>query len=173
MNGPDNSDRLLEIGEIKAAFGVKGWVKVFSHCRPSEQIFSYPIWHIGSAGQWRKIELQAHQQRPNGGLIAKLSNIDDRDAALFLAGQKVAIEKAELAELKDGEYYWSQLIGLEVITQKSEKLGTVIDLMETGANDVLVVKNQLTEQLIPYAGSVVLEVDIEAGRMLVDWEADY
>ncbi len=173
MTGPEDSDRLLEIGEIKAAYGIKGWVKIFSHTRPVEQIFTYSIWHVGNSGNWQKMELQDSQQRSNHGLVAKLKNINDRDAAVSLAGNKIAIDKIVLAALEDGEYYWSQLIGLEVINLKSEKLGRIVEILETGANDVLVVKNEQTERLIPYAESIVHQVRMDSGQMLVDWETDY
>ncbi len=172
MDGPV-SDRLIEIGEIKAAYGIKGWVKVFSYSRPTEQIFKYSSWFIGNADNWQLFEVENSKHRSNGGLIAKLKNIDDRTAAQFLIGKEIAIDKTELEELGDGEYYWSQLIGLEVINLKSEKLGEVIEIIETGAHDVLLVKNELTEQLIPYDKSIVLEVKLESQQMLVDWEADY
>ena len=173
MTGPVDSDRLLEIGEIKAAYGIKGWVKVFSHTRPIEQIFTYSTWYVGDGENWQKMELEDSRQRSNNGLVAKLKNITDRDSALSLAGKKIAIDKTKMAELEDGDYYWSQLLGLEVINLKSEKLGQVVEILETGANDVLVVKNEQTERLIPYAKSIVVKVRIEPGQILVDWEKDY
>ena len=172
MNGPVG-DRLLEIGEIKAVYGIKGWVKIFSYTRPIEQIFVYPKWFIGTAGNWQQIELEDSRQRSNSGLIAKFKNIDDRTLAQSFAGKNIAIEKTELTELESGEYYWSQLIGLQVINLKSETLGEVIEMIETGANDVLVVKNEQGQQLIPYDKSIVQEVRIDSQQILVDWEIDY
>jgi len=172
MNGP-GSDRLIEIGEIKAAYGIKGWVKIFSYSRPIEQIFNYSNWYVGSDNSWQRIEIEDSNYRSNKGLIAKLKNIDDRNAAQSLIDTKIAIDKDELEQLEDGDFYWSQLIGLNVINTKSEELGTVVEMLETGAHDVLVVENELVQRLIPYDKSIVLEVKLESGQMLVDWETDY
>jgi 16S rRNA processing protein RimM len=163
-------DQLLDVGEIKAAYGVKGWVKVFSYTRPIEQIFSYKCWLIGKNAD--VYQLEDYDQRSNSGLIAKMKGIDDRTAALTLAGKSIAIYQSEVAVL-DGEYYWSQIIGLNVFNCKGERLGHVSQMMETGANDVMVVITDNSELLIPYAESIVQHVELEAGRIVVDWETDY
>ena len=167
--------QLIEIGEIKAVYGVKGWVKVFSYTRPIEQIFSYKSWLIGQNAD--KCQLEDSNQRSNSGLIAKIKGIDDRTAAVTLIGKTIAIYQSELPEL-DNEFYWSQLIGLEVFNSNGERLGQVAQMIETGANDVMVVKtdeieSKDDERLIPYAQSVVLSVELDDNRIIVDWETDY
>ena len=170
MPATNSPHALVEIGEVKAAHGVKGWVKVFSYTRPIEQIFSYKNWIIGH--QADEYQLEQCDKRPNKGLIAKIQGINDRDDALSLMGKSISVKRSELAEL-DGEYYWSQLIGLKVFNLKDELLGTVSSMLETGANDVMVVTTRDSEQLIPYAESIVRSVELDAARLVVDWEKDY
>ena len=165
------AERLIELGEIKAAFGIKGWLKIFSYTRPIEQIFEYSNWLIGDQAEaW---QIQATDTRSNNGLIVKLKGVDDRNAAQSLIGKPILVAESELAELADDEYYWSQLIGLKVINSNSEYLGQVTGLIETGANDVLVLEDGNTERLIPYADSIVIKVDINDQTILVEWEKEY
>lgn len=166
----NNTHQKIDIGEIKAAYGIRGWVKVFSYTRPVEQIFSYKRWLIGSPCQVCKLE--AFERRVNNGLIAKIEGINDRTAAASLSGKTISIDQSELAEL-DGEYYWSQIIGLSVFNTKGEHLGQVKEMAETGANDVMVLVTGKGEHLIPYARSIVQRVEPEDGRIIVDWEKDY
>ncbi len=166
----NSPDQRIEIGEIKAAYGVKGWVKVFSYTRPIEQIFSYKCWLLGENAD--EYQLENYDQRTNSGLIAKIKAIDNRSEALTLSGKSIAIYKSELAELDEG-YYWSQIIGLDVFNLKGERLGQITQMIETGANDVMVVKSGNKERLIPYAEIIVQSVVLEDGRMVVDWEPDY
>lgn len=167
--------QLLEVGEIKAVYGIKGWVKVFSYTRPIEQIFEYKSWLIGENTD--ECQIEECNQRSNSGLIAKIKGVDDRTAALTLIGKTIAIYQSELPELEN-EYYWSQIIGLDVFNNKGETLGKVTQMIETGANDVMVVatvdiESKDNERLIPYAESVVESVELEARRIIVDWEIDY
>ena len=165
--------RIIEVGQIKAVYGVKGWVKLFSFTRPIEQIFDYQSWRLKHGSNWIDVEVEQTKQRSNSGLIAKIKGIDSREQAQTLTGKMIAVAESELKPLDEGEYYWSQLIGLQVVNTQDEILGEVTELLETGANDVLVVKNGDNEQLIPYASSIVLNVDIETQQLTVDWEADF
>lgn len=107
------------------------------------------------------------------GLVAKFKGSDDRDAAAHLNGQEIAIRRDQLPPAAEGEYYWSDLQGLEVFTTEGVSLGKVDHLLETGANDVLVVKGE-RERLIPYVtGPIVKKVDLNAGTMQVDWDPDF
>ena len=165
----------LEVGEIKAVYGIKGWVKVFSYTRPIEQIFRYKSWLVGENAD--ECQLEDSSQRSNSGLIAKIKGVDDRTAALTLIGKTIAIYQSELPELEN-EYYWSQIIGLDVFNNKGEQLGQVTQMIETGVNDVMVVatgdnESKDNERLIPYAESVVQRVELDAKRIIVDWDIDY
>lgn len=166
--------RLVTLGQVVGVHGVKGGIKIVSHTRPRDNIFSYPQWWLRQPGRdWQSYELKGGRQQGKG-LVAELSDVSDRDAARNLMGAEIAIERGELPALPAGEYYWCDLIGLTVRRDNGELLGQVIDLEETGANDVLVVQDTAgRERLIPYVmGHVVLTVDLEAGCLTVDWQTD-
>lgn len=108
-------------------------------------------------------------------MIAKLEGIEDRDAAVALLRQKIWVDKSALPILADNEYYWYQLIGLRVFDTSKQSLGKIIQLFETGANDVMVVQGEDgSEHLVPYVmDRVIKEVDLANNRMVVDWDTDY
>lgn len=173
----------LIVGKISGVYGVKGWVKVYSDTDPREGITDYSPWYIkrGShgEGEWREIQLE-NGRRQAKTVIAKLEGIDDRDAAMQLTGALIAISPDQLQALSEDEFYWRDLIGLRVINSEGIELGTVQRLMDTGANDVLVVSDEkLAEQggkehLVPWTpGQAVLDVDLELGQILVDWDEDF
>ena len=169
----DCHDDYLVVGRIAGLYGVRGWVKVYSHTQPRDNILGYSPWYLREAsGQWRKV-LPLNGRIQGKGLVAQLEGCDERDAAARLIGQDIAIRREQLPTPQEGEYYWTDLIGLEVETVDGVALGVVDHLLETGANDVLVVKGE-RERLIPYIWrDVVTEVDLEAGRLRVDWDPDF
>jgi 16S rRNA processing protein RimM len=177
----DAEDYLI-VGRIGAPYGVRGWVKVFSHTEYPENLLDYDPWYLSGprsaktdAPNWRRCVVE--EAKTHGkGIIAKLAGYDDRDAATLLRGVDIAIRKEQLPPPKEGEYYWVDLVGLEVENLAGESFGKVDHLLETGANDVLVVKGGPDEpdMLIPYVMDVFIkEVDLDAGVIRVDWEADY
>lgn len=166
------------IGRITSVFGVKGWLKVFSYTDPKEGILNYPDWTLVLDG--KRIPARLEEGRRQGqAIVIRLKGIDDRDLARTYCGAEVTVSRAELPELPEGEFYWFQLEGLEVFTVDDECLGKVHHLIETGANDVLVVQataNSIDqrERLIPYLpDQVVLSVDLAAQRMVVDWDPEF
>jgi 16S rRNA processing protein RimM len=120
---------------------------------------------------WRAVAVQ--DGKPHGkSVIAKLENIEDRDAAAALLDVDIAVSRDELPDTKSGEYYWADLEGLQVVHRDGSSLGTVAYLMATGANDVLVVDGD-REKLIPFVmDEVILDVDLDEGRISVDWDWD-
>lgn len=167
----------IKIGYIQAAFGIKGWLKIFSYCRPKQQILKYTYWQLRSANDEKTFQLEEGQLHGQG-IIVKLAGIDDRNEAELLCGAEIWIASSELEALSNGEYYWFQLTGLEVVTTQGERLGVISHLIETGANDVLVIKGKddsaTKEILIPYIpDEVIKDVDLKSKTMLVDWQADY
>ena len=114
------------------------------------------------------------QGKPHGkGLVAKLDGVVDRDQAAALMDFTVSVDRGQLPENPDGTYYWADLVGLTVTTQQGQQLGTVDYMMETGANDVMVVAGD-RERLIPFVlGQVVAKVDLESGLILVDWDPEF
>lgn len=161
----------ITLGKIVGVFGIRGWVKVFSETRPREQIFKYSPWFIEINGTVTEIDVL--DGRPQGkGLIASLKGYSDRNAAKQLVGAEITIPQHMLPAAGIDEYYWSQLIGLSVVNTQGIELGHVESLFETGANDVLVVKGD-KERLIPFTQFAVLEIEIDRGKITVDWDEDF
>ena len=161
----------ITLGKIVGVFGVRGWVKVYSETRPREQIFKYSPWFIEVNGAVTEIDVL--EGRAQGkGLIASLKGYSDSNAAKQLVGAEITIPGHMLPTAGKDEFYWSQLIGLSVVNTQGIELGHVDSLFETGANDVLVVKGD-RERLIPFTEFAVLEIDIDSGKITVEWDTDF
>lgn len=166
------TDETVVLGRISGVFGVKGWVKVFSHTDPRNNILRYKKWLLKEGSAWREVKLSQGQVHGKG-VIAKLEGVDDRDQAASLMDTEIAIQRDVLPNLQAGEYYWADLIGLDVQNLQTVDLGTVDHLFETGANDVLVVKGE-RERLIPYVPEqVIVEIDLAGNRLVVDWDEEF
>ncbi len=166
-------DDYVIVGRVSGVYGVRGWVKVFSHTDPRDNITRYDPWYLATREGWQARSVE--QGRAHGKtVIAKLEGIDDRNQAALLAGHDIAIRRDQLEALAEGEYYWSDLIGLRVETPQGEMLGTVEYLMETGANDVLVVRGESRKHLVPYIkDQVIRNIDLERGIITADWDPDF
>ncbi|MDX1915900.1 MAG: ribosome maturation factor RimM [Methylophilus sp.] len=167
---------MVVMGRIVAPYGVFGWLKVLPDTEALDGLLDYPTWWVGKNNQWHELVVETAKVH-NDVLVVKLKGIDDRDAAFACKGQQVAVPRAALPEPEENEYYWSDLIGLQVKNQQGVDFGAVTDVFETGANDVLVVNTGKErgniERLIPFVDQVVIAVDIAAKTMLVDWDADF
>lgn len=162
--------RILNVGRIAGAHGVKGWVRVISHTEPREAILDYRPWLLGDDHQ--PVEVQ-ESSRQGKRIVARLHGIEDRDQAESLNGLAIGIERSQLAEPGEKSFYWADLIGLEVVLEQGESLGKVSEMMATGANDVMVVEGD-RQRLIPFViDHTVIKVDLESGRITVDWDADF
>ena len=159
------------MGRIVAPYGIYGWVKIQPDTETLDSLFSYPTWWLGRGQEWRELELETAKVHGNT-LVAKFKGISDRDTAFSLKGKQVAVPREQLPEPEENEYYWSDLIGLAVVNQEQVALGEVVDVFETGANDVLVVQGE-RERLLPFVAQVVLQVDLTAKTMLVDWDTEF
>jgi 16S rRNA processing protein RimM len=170
----DATDNMVKLGRISGVFGVKGWLKVHSDTEPRENILNYSPWYLSIGGQWQPRKVLAGRVHGKG-LVAQLDGCEDRDQAAMLVRSEIAIPRAQLPETSPGEVYWHDLQGLQVFTLEAVDLGKVTSLMETGANDVLVVKAEDgRERLIPFIrGSVITDIDLQAGTMTVDWDPDF
>ena len=159
------------MGRIVGLFGIKGWVKVHSYARPRAEILNSSPWQVKLPEGWR--ELKVAEGRAHGqGVVVRLEGFEDRERAAQLVGAEIALRREQLPALKPGEYYWAQLEGLKVVNREGVELGVVSHLLETGANDVLVVSGD-RERLIPFIAAAIRRVDLEAGVIEVDWEADF
>ena len=171
MTAPSAADEWVVFGRVAGLYGVKGWIKLVSYTRRREDIFNYRRWRLKRANEWRAFALL--EGRVQGkGLAAHLEGLNDREAASQWIGADIAVLKAELPALAPGTYYWSQLEGLKVVNMDGVEFGRVDHLFDTGANDVLVVTGE-RERLIPYIGTVVRAVDLAAGIIRVDWDAEF
>lgn len=177
----DKSPVNLVVGQLAGVFGVKGWVKVRSFTQPEENILDYGPWRLRTSAGIKAVEVDAYNLRPQG-LVVHFKGIDDRDVAALLGRAEIEVDRAELPELPEGEYYWHQLIGLKVLTKAADAellLGSITDMMETGANDVMVVRPidgsiDDRERLIPYIPDLyVVGVDLSAGEIRVDWDLEF
>ncbi len=178
----EGSEKII-VGRITGVYGVKGWLKIFSHTDPMESIVDYSPWYIRAEGRskapWIKVKLKSGKRHAKT-VIAKLEHCNDRDEAQAFIGSEIAIEHSQLEALRqEDEYYWRDLIGLRVINQQDIELGIVKSLMETGANDVLVVVSEgadgkAEERLIPWVmHSTIIAVDLEQKSIVVDWDAEF
>ena len=169
--GTDPGDSPVIMGRISGAYGVKGWVRVFDHSRERGGILDYRHWLIRSDAGWEQRQLAEGRCHGNG-VVARLEDCEDRNQAVALMGRDIAIRRDQLEELAKGEYYWHQLKGLEVVNTRGESLGRVRRLLETGANDVLVLEGE-QERLIPYVPDTIKQVDLTKGLIEVAWDRDF
>jgi 16S rRNA processing protein RimM len=159
------------LGRISGLHGVRGWVKVYSYTEPREAVLDYDRWLLSSKGGWRAAEV-AEGQRHGKTVIARLDGFVDRDQAAELVGAEIGVLREDMPEAEQGRFYWSDLEGLTVVHRDGTELGKVAYLLETGANDVLVVEGE-RERLIPFVmDKVIHDVDLQSGRIEVDWEWD-
>ena len=169
----ENGNEYIVIGRITGIYGVRGWVKIFSHTQPRENILSYATWYLKEQGAWVTCELETGRVHGKG-VVAKLKGCDDRDAAAALMGNTIAIRREQLPQAAADEYYWADLIGLKVVTPEGVELGVVDSLLETGANDVLVVMQDGMERLIPFVqGRFIKGIDLASGVITVDWDPEF
>jgi 16S rRNA processing protein RimM len=161
---------LVPLGYITGVLGVKGWFKIHSWTNPREAILEYQPWLLGED---RK-PVTISKGRPQGKtIVASLPGIEDREQAGKLVGLEIAVNREQLAKPQENSYYWSDLVGLAVETKEGDDLGHIVKMMETGANDVMVVRGD-RERLIPFIPDhYVISVDLEEARLIVDWDADF
>jgi 16S rRNA processing protein RimM len=163
---------LVPMGFVAGAFGIRGWVKVVADTEHSDSLLDYATWWLGRDGHWRAYAVEEANVQPKQ-LSVKLTGVEDREIAFSMKGMTVAVPRSAMPAAAEGEYYWADLIGLTVVNRQGEHLGVVENLFETGANDVLVVKDGGTERLLPYVASVIDDVDLAARVIKVDWGLDY
>ncbi len=165
--------RWVTVGRLVGLHGVRGGLKLRSFTEPAEHIFAYAPWRVVLAE--RRLDLsQAPRRTPGRALLAQLPGIEDREAAAGWIGAEIRVPRAALPELPQGQWYWADLEGLEVINLERVALGRVSHVLATGANDVLVVRDGARERLLPFVpGQWVREVDLAGGRIVVDWDPGF
>jgi 16S rRNA processing protein RimM len=168
---------MIVLGRISAPFGVQGWVRIHPFADDPVAWAKLPQWWLADSADvseqsWRAVKL-ADKKVHGDGLIVRLEGVATREGAEALEGQFIGVPREALPDVASGEYYWADLIGLSVFNQSGVSLGIVTSLIETGANHVLVVTEGKQERLLPFVEHVVKEVSVTAGRISVDWEADW
>jgi len=173
MNAPDSRQRMITVGRLHGAFGVRGEVKLESFTDPLRAIGKYQPWTLRDA---RGVERACEGVRVREGvkgLIATMPGIEDKDAADALRGVDVLVPRSALPPPAAGEYYWVDLEGLRVVNLEGVDFGIVSHLFSTGANDVLVAQGE-RERMIPFVlPDYIRSVDFAAGIVTVDWDADF
>lgn len=168
----EKNERLVIVGRLGAAYGVKGWIKIHSFTEPMENILDYQPWLVKRQGQWQPLAI-SDSQRHNKVLIASIDGCKSVEATVSFRHAQIAIKRKQLPTLGKHEYYWTDLQGLNVFTTNGDEIGKIDYLLPTGANDVLVVQGE-RQYLIPYLlHKVIKEVDNVNGKMIVDWDKDF
>ncbi|MGL4734139.1 MAG: ribosome maturation factor RimM [Enterovibrio sp.] len=170
---------MIVVGKLGASYGIRGWLKIFSFTQSAESLFDYSPWFLKVRGQWQPFQLE-DWKRHNQGFVGKFSTIDTREEAMAFANVEIAVCADALPQLAADEFYWRELVGMDVVTTQNYALGKVVDIFETGSNDVLVVaatpKDAFgqKERLIPFIdGQVIKKIDRAALRIEVDWDPGF
>ena len=171
--------RIEVVGKLGSTYGIRGWLRVYSSTEYAESIFDYQPWFLKIKGQWQPTELESWKHH-NHELIAKLKNVNDRETAQSLANIEIGVDLSVFPQLEEGDYYWHDLIGCNVVNLEGYAMGTVTEMMETGSNDVFVVRANSKdafgkqERLIPFLyEQVVKRVDLTTKTIEVDWDAGF
>ena len=171
--------RIEVVGKLGSTYGIRGWLRIYSSTEQAESIVEYQPWFLKIKGEWQPTELE-NWRHHNHEIIVKLKGVDDREAAQILANVEIGVDLSVFPELEEGDYYWHDLIGCSVVNLEGYTMGTVTEMMETGSNDVLVVKANTKdafgkqERLIPFLyEQVVKRVDLTTKTIEVDWDAGF
>lgn len=165
----ESKTKPILVGRIAGVYGIKGWIKIISYTRPVEKILDYSPWYVGRADALEQYTVR-DGKAAGKSLRAALAGITDRDQARELIGSEIYIQRSQLEELPEGQYYWTDLLNLQVVNTEGRLLGKLETIYETGANDVMVVQGD-ERHLIPLIqGHYLLDVDLERGIIQVDWQ---
>ena len=171
--------RIEVVGKLGSTYGIRGWLRIYSSTEYAESIFDYQPWVLKIKGEWQPTELE-NWRHHNHELIVKLKGVDNREDAQVLANVEIGVDLSVFPKLEEGDYYWHDLIGCSVVNLQGYTMGTVTEMMETGSNDVLVVKANAKdafgkqERLIPFLyEQVVKRVDLTTKMIEVDWDAGF
>lgn len=179
VDKPNTDGQCVSLGRITAHYGLNGWLKVHSDTIPRENIIRFRHWFLEGRQASRTVEVE--EGRTQGKtIVVRLAGITSRDEAAVLIGSEIAVPRAMLPELDEDEYYWADLVGLEVVNREGCHYGEAVRLFDTGANDVLVVRDERAgaaegaEILIPWVRpDVIVKVDFSERCIHVDWDPDY
>lgn len=167
-----NTQQRVAMGYIKGVFGIKGWLKIAADTEYPDSLLDYPEWLLSKNGKTLNVVLEAGKL-VGDELQVKFEGIDDRDQAFALRGYTVEIPRDKFSPAGEDEYYWTDLVGMTVVNKEGITLGTVKNLMETGANDVLVIQGTDKQILIPFVSNYIETVNHDSKTITADWGLDY
>nr|WP_314765364.1 ribosome maturation factor RimM [uncultured Neisseria sp.] len=167
-----DTQQRVAMGYIKGVFGIKGWLKIAADTEYPDSLLDYPEWLLSKNGKTLNVVLEAGKL-VGDELQVKFEGIDDRDQAFALRGYTVEIPRDKLSPAGEDEYYWTDLVGMTVVNKEGITLGTVKNLMETGANDVLVIQGTDKQILIPFVSNYIETVNHDSKTITADWGLDY
>jgi 16S rRNA processing protein RimM len=169
----ESPEEFIPVGKISGAHGVKGWAKIYSFTEPRDNVLKYKPLYLSRHGEW--IEIQVTGGRIQGkGVVMGISNVTDRDQVMPLIGSELAVKREQLKPVLEDEFYWTDLMGSEVVNTEQQSLGIIDHMLETGANDVMVVIDGKQTRMIPFVmDDIVKSVDLDTKQVLVDWGTDY
>lgn len=169
----EKNEKLITVGRVGSAHGIKGWVKIHSFTEPFDNILNYQPWQLAKNGRINFIKI-INKRLQNQTLIVQFEHCNDRDLAATYTGSEILIERNQLADLTADEYYWTDLEGLTITNTENHLLGTVDSVFSTGANDVLVVIHNKKRLLIPFVlKEIILNIDLTAKTILVNWDPNF
>lgn len=166
------TDNMVVMARIGSPFGIKGWIKLQTFTEYADSLDAFDSWFLSTPKGWEEVDVEDFAVNVKA-TVAKLHGCDDRTAAELLQKREIAVPRDWLETADDGAYYWIDLIGADVVNEAGERLGSIETLMETGANDVLVVKSGAAEILIPFVDEYLLNVDRDKKIITVRWEKDW
>ncbi|MDP8099748.1 ribosome maturation factor RimM [Pasteurella atlantica] len=174
-----SEQKMTVVGKLGSTYGIRGWLRLYSSTEQQESIFDYQPWFLKVKDQWKPVELESWRYHKND-LIVKLKGIDERESAQLLTNAEIGVDLSVFPQLEEDDFYWHDLIGCEVVNTDNYQMGTVTEIMETGSNDVLVVKAKSKdafkkqERLIPFLyEQVVKRVDLTTKTIEVEWDAGF
>ena len=163
--------RRVVLGQVGGAFGVQGWVRIQSYTDPPENILRFGRWQLGRAGQWREVEIEDGRMTAKG-VLAKLVGVGTPEDARLVTGSEIAVTRDELPKPAPGEYYWSDLEGLAAFGQNDQPLGRIEEFRATPSGTVVVIRGE-RQHWVPFVKERIVSVDLDAGRVVFDWAADW
>jgi 16S rRNA processing protein RimM len=173
----------IEVGRIADAWGVKGWFKVLPHSADPQALFSSKRWYLQPSERGVKtfsgtVLLRVREAKEHSDtVVARADEVDDRAAAEALRGARIFVPRSSFPTADPDEYYWVDLLGLDVVNREGVALGKVKDLMSTGPQTVLVLEyeeeGKALERMLPFVAAYVDKVDLPGRKITVDWQADY
>lgn len=168
----EKSMKKIIIGKFGAPFSVRGWIKLYSYTDPITNLLNYPLLFVEQRNSWKPLKISDGKAQGDY-LVAKIDGIDDRDEVRQLTNCLVGVDREALPKLPENEYYWEDLVGLDVENLEAIPLGKITQMLATGSNDVMQVELNEKRRLIPYTSDAVKKVDLANNKMIVDWDPEF